>query len=52
MLYRRLLAALLVAGALAGCSTLQAGAGSSSTRSFGCTYSGASPECRGLHTGG
>jgi hypothetical protein len=51
MIYRRLLAALFFA-ALAGCSSLQAGAGSTSGGSMGCAYPGIAPECRGLHTGG
>lgn len=54
MNYKRLLATLLAAATLAGCSSLRtdsAGAGSTSYGTKNCSYPGAAAECRGLHNG-
>jgi hypothetical protein len=54
MTYKGVFSALLVAAALAGCSSLgtgSAGAGSTSYGTKSCTYPGAAVECRGLHNG-
>ncbi|HYX67195.1 MAG TPA: lipoprotein [Burkholderiales bacterium] len=54
MTYNRILAALLAAAALAGCSSLRTDSGGAGSTSYGtknCSYAGAAAECRGLHNG-
>ena len=54
MTYQRIVATLLAAAALAGCSSLRTDAGGAGSTSYGtknCSYAGAAAECRGLHNG-